>query len=91
MQLVIKQNVPSKDPSKAYRLLLRDHGPAETSYEHVGYLDEWTARQIAGSKVDFLIFEPGDTHPERKLRAEHPALKEAWENYQTLLALTKDE
>lgn len=91
MRLVINKNVSSKDPDKAYRLLLRNHGPAETTYEHVGYLDEWTAREISGSIVDFHTFEPGDNYVERRVRATNPALKEAWENYQTLLALAKDE
>lgn len=86
MELVfIKNN--TQDFTKAYKLSIREHGPAETTYYTIGYLDEWTATQLAGKTVEFLHGEPGNSIKEQKLREINPALMEAWKNYKTVLGL----
>jgi len=89
MELVLIRNKTATDPNKAYKVTLRDHGPAETTYDLLGYVDEWTARILNGSSVTFLDFEPGDNYAERFERKQYPAVMEAWNNYKTLLDLAK--
>ena len=76
------------DPSKEWALLIRDFSSGvEVDWTTICYMDSYTARQLNNERVYFRDGDPEEKPLIKALRLEHPSLREAWENYQTLKAL----
>ncbi len=87
MVSVLLRKTGKKDPHKEYALMVRDYNGIEVDWTTLAYMDYFSASRIEGENITFWDGD-AEMKPEAKaLRLEHPSLREAWENYQTLKTL----
>jgi hypothetical protein len=86
VSLVIRKT-GSKDSHKEYALMVRDYNGIEVDWTTLCYMDYFSANRIIGENISWWDGDVEMKEPARALRLEHPSLREAWENYQTLKAL----
>lgn len=90
MELVITKVANPRNPDQSYALKIRDHGPADTDYYHLCYVDHWTAHQLIDMGSAFWLYgDPEQTKEVAALREQYPALAAAWEHYQMLKQLVQ--
>lgn len=77
----------SKDPRKEYALMVRDYNGTEVDWTTLCYMDDYSAYQLDHETVSIYDGDFEEKPEVKALRLEHPSLREAWENYQTLKAL----
>lgn len=84
---VLLRKTGNKDPHKEYALMVRDYNGIEVDWTTLCYMDYFSASRIEGENITFWDGDAEEKPEARALRLEHPSLREAWENYQTLKAL----
>lgn len=88
MNLIITKVTNSRNPDLAYELKIRDHGPVETDYYHLCYVDHWTAVHLPDMGAPYWLYgDPEQTKEIVELRKQYPALATAWDNYQMIKQL----
>lgn len=75
------------DPHKEYALMVRDYNGIEVDWTTLAYMDYFSATRIENERITLWDGDVEEKPEARALRLEHPSLREAWENYQTLKAL----
>lgn len=86
---VVLRKTNSKDSRKEYVLMVRNYDGTEVDWTTLCYMDFYSAHQIANEEITFWEGDTEEKPEVRALRLEHPSLREAWENYQTLKSLVK--
>lgn len=86
---VVLRRTGIKDSGKEYALMVRDYNGVEVEWFSLCYLDEYTAQYLNDERITFWDGDPEQTTEVAALRLEHPALRGAWESYQTLKLLVK--
>ena len=87
MVSVLLRKTGKKDPHKEYALMVRDYNGIEVDWTTLCYMDYFSASRIEGENITFWDGDAEEKPEARALRLEHPSLREAWENYQTLKML----
>lgn len=71
MDLCIKPSGRHEKDNRPWALVLRDHGPVETTYSVVAYMTDEMARHVAQSRGPYWLFgEPDWDDRERKRELE---------------------
>lgn len=81
----------SKDPHKEYALMVREYSGVDVDWTTLCYMDAFSALQIEGERITFWDGKAEENPEVKALRLEHPSLREAWDNYQTLKYLIKSK
>jgi hypothetical protein len=87
MVSVLLRKTGKKDPHKEYALMVRDYNGIEVDWTTLAYMDYFSASRIEGESISYWDGDAEEKPEASALRLEHPSLREAWENYQTLKTL----
>jgi len=87
MVSVLLRKTGKKDPHKEYALMVLDYNGIEVDWTTLAYMDHFSASRIEGESISYWDGDAEEKPEARALRLEHPSLREAWENYQTLKTL----
>jgi hypothetical protein len=91
MVSVVLRKTGKKDSHKEYALMVRDYNGIEVDWTTLCYMDYFSASRLDGEEIHFWDGDVEMKEEARALRLEHPALREAWENYLILKKLYTEQ
>lgn len=87
---VVLRKTGKKDPDKEYALMVRDYNGIEVDWTTLAYMDHFSASRIENKRITYWDGDAEEKPEVKALRLKNSALRKAWEQYQTLKALSLD-
>lgn len=87
---VVLRKTGKKDPDKEYALMIREYNGIDVDWATLCYMDHYSAHRLNGEEIYYWDGDAEEKSEVKALRLKNSALRKAWEQYQTLKALSLD-